>query len=240
MSFTDFIRLQNDGAQALLGDTDLANVNIVTRHRLVQDGSRMPDQTLAAEVLAYTTPRGGRQGLGIIVEIPEVSVEHPNLPGPECFIIQTFLILEDRVQNLGPTTGTLKPADQAGQRILELMHGLNVEGVGQWFAERNAMQAAPDFEPLDAFRVRLKLRLQRDQSERCANPAITEATGTITLDTTDDGVIWYTTDGSYPAPGNIQAKQFSAPFQADVGTVIRWAAYSPLRPQSHVGKATVT
>jgi hypothetical protein len=72
MSFTDFIQLQNDVAHALASDSFLANVNIVTRERLLIDSSRLPDQTRKAEVLAYMTPRNNKFGCGVIVEKPEL------------------------------------------------------------------------------------------------------------------------------------------------------------------------
>lgn len=240
MSFTDFVKLQTEVAHVLRADADLESVNIITRHQLIENESRLPDKTLALEVLAYITPRNGRKGCGIIVEKPEISVENPNLPGPECFTIITCLILEDRLQNEAPVSGTLKPADQAAQRILELLHGLIIENHGGFYAERNAIQPAPEFDPLVAYKVRLKVRLQRDQTARCATPTITEDAGTITLAVTDDSEIWFTTDESFPARFNPVATQYSAPFTAAAGVVIRWAAYAATRPQSHVGKATVT
>lgn len=244
MSFSNFIRLQNFVAHALLCDTELDVINIVTREQLLADESQLPDQTLAAEVLVYITPRQGRDGrtgCGIIVEKPEFRVNNPNLPGPEGDILLTLLILEDPLTNHGPQTGTLKPADQVAQRCLEVLHGYQLEGFGQLFADQAAMQAAQDFEPLRGYRVRLRVRMPRNQADRVAQPTVTEDAGEVTLAcATTDARIFYTTDETFPGRSNSGAVEYTEPFTADVGTVIHAAAYKEGQPPSHVLKVTVT
>jgi len=244
MSFSNFIRLQNFVAHCLLCDTELSVINIATREQIIADESRLPDATLAAEVLVYITPRegaDGRTGCGIIVEKPEFRVNNPNLPGPEGDILLTLLILEDPITNLGPETGTQKAADQVAQRCLEVLHGYQIEGFGEMFADNAAMQAAQDFEPLRAYRVRLRVRMPRNQDTRVAQPTVSENDGEITLAcATTDARIFYTTDNSFPGPSNPGATEYTAPFAADVGTSIRCAAYYEGLPPSHVYHATVT
>jgi len=240
VSFTNFIRLQNFVAHALLSDTELDSINIVTRETLIANESKLPDKTLALEVLAYITIRNGRKGCGIIVEKPEFQVNHPNLPGPEGDILFTLLVLEDPITNNGPATGTLKPADQVSQRLLEVLHGLHMEGLGDMYADTQAMQVAQDFEPLRGYRVRFKLRMPRYQAERPAMPRITEDALTVTLScSTSAARIFYTLDESFPGPSNPGAVEYTEPFTVEVGDIINAAAFIAGSPPSHMIQATV-
>ncbi len=244
MSFSDFIKLQKFAAQALLCDTELDRINIATRDEIIASEDKLPDATLAAEVLVYITPReggDGRTGCGIIIEKPEFQVNHPNLPGPEGDILLTLLVLEDPITNYGPETGTQLPAHQVSQRILEVLHGYQIEGFGQMFADTRAMQSAQDFEPLRAYRVNLRIRMPRLQDARVATPTITEDNGSITLAcATTNARIFYTTDSTFPGICNPGATEYTEPFNAEVGDVIHAAAYYEGQPPSHVIKATVT
>jgi hypothetical protein len=245
VSFTDFVQLQNDCAHALLGDPWLQEVNIITRERLLDPNSlqRLPDQTLAAEVLVYLTPRNkmGRAGAGIIIEKPQFQVSKPNLPGPCGDLILEFLILEDRLANEAPTTGTLKPADQIAQRILEVMHGWRLGSQGAFYADANTLQPARDWEPLTGYRVRLRSQLSRGQTDRVAVPTLANNAHTITLTTvTAEAEIRYTTDGGFPGPSNSAALIYTTPFVVDSGTTVRWAAYLADSLGSNVGSQTIT
>lgn len=241
MSYTDFVKLQNFVAHALLSDDDLSSVNIVTRERLLADESRLPDRTLAVEVLAYLTVRNGRKGCGVIVEKPEFQVGHPNLPGPEGDIVLTCLVLEDRITNSGPVTGTQRPADQVSQRLMEVLHGYQMEGFGQLFCDANAMLAATDFEPLVGYRCAFRLRMPRGQTARVEQPTISEESLSVTLAcATEEAMIYFTTDGSFPGPSNPGATLYAGPFDVEEGDVINAAAFKAGLAPSHVIQATVT
>ncbi len=241
MSYTDFIRPQNDVAHVLLSDEWLNNVNIVTRDRIIADESKLPDKTLALEVLAYITGRNGRHGCGVIIEKPGIDVENPNLPGPEMFLRISLLIVEEPLANNSAALGTLLPADQVAQRCLESLHGLAVEGMGELWADRNAIVPTEEVGGggLREFRVNLRARLQRAQSERPAFPEITENAGTISLSHTDaSAVLYYTTDGTYPGPSNTKATRYADPFAVEDGTVIRAAAYVTGQTPGHATQTT--
>lgn len=238
---TDFVKFQNFVAHYLSSYNALDNVNIVTRERLLADESRLPDQTLAAEVLAYITPRNGRFGAGIIVEKPGFEVGHPNLPGPEGDITIELLVLEDRITNNSPSEGTGLPADQICQIIMDALHWQQWEGFGQIYCDRSAMVAAKDFQPLDAYRVKFRLRLSRSQTAKVQQPVITETSGAITLACLTSGAqIYYTTDSSYPGRSNPAAILYDGTFTVDVGTVVNAAAYLEGSTPSHMIQATTT
>lgn len=229
MAFTDFLKLQDDGAHLLLSDGRLSSVNVVTREKLILDNSRLPDQTLAAEVLAYLTERNGRKGAGVIVEKPEFSVSLPNVPGPQGDITLTFLVLEDPLENEAPDSGTLMPADQIAQCILDLGHLWALEGIGIFAAAADAMRAAKDFEPLRGYRVKLRSTSNRGQTQRICRVSITSAGDPllVTLATaTAEADIWYVVGDGSPAPSNPAATKYADPFEAVAGSVVRAAAFA--------------
>lgn len=243
MSFTDFLKVQRFVAHALLSDEWLENVNVATRDFILANSSQLPDETLAAEVLVYITERNGRSGCGIIVEKPEFRVDSPNLPGPQGDLILTCLILADRITNEGPTTGTNRPANQVGQRILELCHNWRIHPGGAFFANQNALTEAKDFAPLDAWRVSLRMKLPRAQNTQVAEPTITADGLEIALAcATADAEIFYTTDESMPAHergGNPGSHRYTAPFTVESGDVVNVCAYKTDLIQSNVITTTV-
>lgn len=256
MSFTDFNALQRDLAHILLSDEWLENVNIVCRDELLTPTalSRLPDETLAVEVLAYITPRNqadGRIGCGVIVEKPEFSVESPGVSGPQGNISVEFLVLEDRLTNNGPTEGTLRAANLVAQRILDLLHLHADDGVGTFQAVGSAITVARDFEPLDALRVRLRITAKRLQTTRCAVVRITFANDECTLTcATTDAQIYYCLSGQdqdgnwtepgFPSPSNSAggAQLYSAAFAVTSGQTVRACAFLTARNQSPVTRKT--
>jgi len=240
MSFTNFIQLQRDAAHLLLGDSWLQYINVVTREEILETGSTLPDETLAYETLAYTTERNGRRGCGVIVEKPEMAATHPNVPGPQGQIMLTFLVLENPLENEAIDIGTQIPADQVGQRILDLAHLWAVEGVGMFRADAAAMVAARDFEPLRGYRVRIRMEANRGQSERVLRVSIAVDGTTVTLTTATAGAtIYYTTDGTSPGPSNSAAQIYSAPFTAADGAEVRAAGFKTGLIQSGIASKTV-
>ena len=257
MSFTDFNLQQRDLAHLLLSDAWLNDVNIVMRAELLEPSAlaRLPDRTLAAEVLVYITPRNkasGRTGCGIIVERPEFSVESPNVTGPQGDIICEFLVLADRMQNESPTNGTLRSANLVAQRILDLLHRHADDGIGTYQATGKAIEAAKDFEPLDGYRVRVKIISKREQTDRCARAVISITSGTATITcTTAAANIYFAlatqdADGNWvepppPAPSNTAggAQLYDVPFAVASGQIVRAAAFKPpTLNQSPVSRAT--
>ncbi len=253
-SFTDFIKLQEDVAHCLLCDEWLSDVNVLTRDKLLnaETLARLPDKTLAAEVLAYIIPRnkGGKKGCGIIVEKPEFDVTKPNMPGPQGDLIIVCLILEDRLVNEAPSSGTLKPADQVAQRILENTHGWRIGNQGAFYADTKAIVNAKEFEDLGlcAYRARIRCTLSRLQTDRVQPVVITTDGLEVTLTcATADADIYYTdrTDDAlsgadFPGPSNTGAKLYEAPFTVESGTIIRAAAYKNDYLGSNVTSETIS
>ncbi len=228
MNFLDYRRLQDDIAWALLSHNDLTDVNIITRGRLLLSENRLPDKTLAAEVLVYTSPRvpGGRKGCGVIVEPPTFTNDTPTSAGQIGTLLVDCLILEDRMINEALVTGTRKRADFVAQAIHDALHLLQIDGVGQLRSARNAITPAPDWEPLEAFHARLEILTARNQTQRSGYVTITVEDDLCTLTCATDGAeIRYTVDGSYPSPLNPASLTYSSPFEVSAGMEIRAASY---------------
>ena len=237
-TLTDFKQLQRDAAFAYASDSRLQTVNIITREQLLADQSRLPDETLAAEVLGYITPRNGKQGICVIVEKPRFEVPNPSAPGPQGEIVIESLVLEDQLTNMDPAEGTGLAADYVAQVILEIAHGWNLNFQSDFVADRNAMAEAKEWQPLRAYKVQHRMVLSRAQTTRITTPTLIQdspSAGMITLTNdpaTPDAVIYYTLDGDSPAPDNVRddgqcgSHLYTAPIVAPVGTtVFRWAAF---------------
>lgn len=226
----DFLQQQRDLAQILLSDPRLFNINVAMRHELLDDTAlkRLPDKTLAAEVLVYITPRNGKKGCGIIVERPEFNVQSPNVTGPQGDIVCEFLVLCDTLTNESPTQGTGLTANRVAQTILDILHLHADNGIGTYQARGQAIIAATDFEPLEAYRVRLAVTTKRIQTTRCGPVTASLASSTMTLTCPTSGAeIRYTLDGSFPArTGNPASQIYSAPFAVESGMTLRAVAYA--------------
>lgn len=226
MSFTDFNQLQRDLAHALLSDAWLEHINVVTRDELLLQGSSLQDQTLAVETLVYLTDRNARRGCGVIIEKPAIESPLENVPGPQGDIVLTCLVLEDPLENEAPATGTLKPADQVGQKILDIAHLWSIEGVGMFRADRNSMSDAPEWEPLRAYKIRLRITANRGQSTRVARIVMTQDVQTISLACATPNVqLCYTLDGTTPGESNPASIVYAAPFVVPAGTMVRAAGF---------------
>ena len=243
---TDFKQLQRDAAFAFSSDSRLQTVNIVTREQLLADQSRLPDETLSAEVLCYITPRNGKMGVGVIVEKPRFEVPNPSAPGPQGEIVLETLVLEDQLTNVDPVEGTGLAADYVAQVLLEIGHGWNLNFQSDFVADRNALVEAKEWQPLRAYKVSLRMVLSRAQTQRLTTPTAsvdTPVPGLITLTndaSTPAAAIYYTLNGDSPAPDNANATLYTAPIVAPPGdTVLRWAAYQPGLLNSAFAQVTI-
>lgn len=223
-------RLQNFCAHALLCTERLASVNIVTRDELLQPEAqaRLPDKTLAAEVLGYITIRNGRKGACVIVETPEITGKYPSAPGQTGDIEIEFLILEDPMMNSAATSGTLVHADVIGEIILDVGKHWVVDGYGIFTHPPNAWRRADEWSPVRAIRVRLRTTAPLGQSNRVEPVSVTIADGAATLAcATTDAEIYYTLDETFPGRSNPAAILFSAPVAVESGDTLLAAAYLP-------------
>jgi hypothetical protein len=223
-----FIQLQYDLEQMLLSADALASINIVAYRKL-----RMQSEIDWSSI--WNNPRNGRSGCGILVETPAFEVQSPNVSGPIGDLVLSCAVIEEPNLNLEPAGGTLLSSEQVCQIILDQAHQWAVVGSGTLYADVQAIAGAPEFKGLVAYRVRLRIKQARVQTQRCALPTVSETTLTVTLACATPGAaIYFTQDGSYPGPGNPGAAKYGAPFQ-QTGQTLRYCAYAANFVQSAVG-----
>jgi Chitobiase/beta-hexosaminidase C-terminal domain len=225
-----FVKLQYFLEQMLLSADALASVNIVAYRKL-----RLQSELDYSTV--WQTPRNGRSGCGVLIEMPSFRVDKPNVPGPIGDVVQTCAVLEDPDMNLAPATGTLLSAEEVAQTILDLAHQWGIDGVSSLYADYQAIEDAKEFQGLLAYRVNFRTMMTRQQTQRCAQPTISETALTVTLTcTTPNAAIYYTQDGTFPGPSNPGAALYAAPF-LQTGQELYWCAFAPGYNPSAVGYA---
>jgi hypothetical protein len=228
----NFVQLQEDVLGSLLSAPGLGNVNAASYRKL-----RLQSEVDWSGI--WMTPRNGKSGCGVLVEMPSFEVPSPNLPGPCAELVVNCAVMEEPNINMEPSGGTLLSAEEVAQLVLDTLHGLVIEGIGALYADRKAIVDAPEFEGLVAYRVVLRLMMQRPPTERVAEVAVAENGLEVTLSCATAGAeIYYTEDGTFPGESNGAAVKYAGPFTL-TGTVLRVAAFKAGMVQSNVGQLTV-
>jgi hypothetical protein len=207
---------------------------------------------LSSEVDAkrvWLAARNGKSGAGILVGMPSLQHNVPNVPGPERkMLLPVSVFSQPSINNLA-STGTTLDAEVILDYVDALLARLQVEGLGVIYCD----SAIPNLETEGGtirYDAIYTAEVARDALVQVTLPSLTEApalTVTLTNDaSTPDAVIYYTTDGSFPqrdpVTGNAAgtAVRYTVPFPVASGTVVRWAAYKTNYAGSDVGYATIT
>lgn len=231
------LQIQSDFTDKLLSEAWFADIQIRSLRKMIVSSE------LQASLL-FAQARTGRDkiGAGVLVEMPTLSAKGPNLPTPAGLLTCTLLVVEDPLLNHG-AKGTTLEAEVIATRVLDTLHPLQIEGVGAFFGDKNAIEPVVGDERFPrqvCYRVTLKTECRRESIARCLLPAISENALTVTLTPLTVGApIYYTLDESFPGAGNAAALTYSAPFTVASGTVVRWAAYNGLSG-SDIGSATIS
>jgi hypothetical protein len=250
----DFVQLQEDLAQGLLSEEALQPINIVQYRKL-----RLQSEIEWSAI--YTTPRNGRAGCGVVVEMPTFEVLHPNVAGPVGNLVMSCVVLEEPTLNFEAATGTYMSAEEVSKFIVDSSHQWELGGSGVMSAVREAIRGlwrtedlhsvvgqsslrdaiwdAQRFQGLVAYRVKLQLQAAGVPLPRVAMPALLEGGSQTTLTCATNGAeIFFTTDGGFPGPSNPSAAKYTAPFPG-TGGILRYAAYKSGMIRSNVGRAGV-
>lgn len=212
-------------------------------HVIAEDSGDMESEVLR-RLGKLTEGPLGRKGLVIVVNLPEVSDAETNLPGPPIGITLGIQIIEQPLVNREASTGTGIRSSVAALRTLAALHLRSLA---------NALLVAGDA-PVRPVRGMRKGYLGHTVAMALQYRGITPAAkvagvtpawledDTLTLTTPTSGAeIWYTTDGSYPAPTNAQALLYSAAIpDLEVGTVVRAAAYHTTSAPSDLTELTIS
>ena len=215
---TDYLdQLQADAAAILAACPGLS-----TAAHVIDDGG--DTEARVNKMLAMSRDNGGKSGLAVIVLPPEVEVAEPNLPGPVMVAVQEIQILEHAKLNRETDKGTGIRSSTAAVLALRCLH-LQTIGPCTWYADPKAISALPVKEGFVSHSVTLRVRAHVPTPAKPSQVTATWADSELSLACSTTGAsIYYTTDGTYPRPGNGTLYTAAIP-DLDAGTLVRAAAY---------------
>lgn len=188
-------------------------------------------QTKLQRVLAGLEGRNGRRGVSIIIGMPEIGKVEPNVRALRGEVTLSIRVVEHIMVNMG-ADGCRQGAEAFALEVAEL---LNHQVFAQWSPLRlTAVRPDPEavMDKMVAYDVVMATDLRGANRPKVALPGIdiTED-GLMTLAVATAGAeIYWTLDGSYPGPANVQAARYAAPVQLPEGIhclrVAAWLAGS--------------
>lgn len=228
--------VQDDALAKLLSEPELATINMSLLRKLLTTSE------VDASVV-YMTARGGKSGTGLVVGMPFLDAEAKETGIADSMFNLPIYAFESPDISQDATNGCLMTAEEALVRARRIFRGWVLNSLS-FFTEDKSIEP---FEPPDylkgtvSYRLTVKARLRQVAAQRCALPTLTENALTVTLTNgTSGATIYYTTDDSFPGPGNTDADVYTTPFVVESGDVVRWAAYKSGLQGSHAGRATIT
>lgn len=227
---------QADFYGRLLADSVLADVAILAERK----GTPESDVEQALEVMNTRSEAAPKRGAVVIVLMPQLEPQSPNLPAPDWTVTVELQVIEHPVLNLGDG-GTGLPAETIARRVRQLFHHFaNGAGGTYTFA---GMEPAPVEPGKVSYVVRFSRKGGDQQLAKAGRPTIavadTDAGATVTLTTTTPGAtILYTIDGTYPRAGAAGTTVYAAPFAAPIDAVVRAVATADALQQSDVAQRT--
>jgi len=220
---------QEDFAARLQADPYFTDIAVLIQRKGVTDS----DIDVALSVL---NERTGKIGACVVLLMPALAPESPNVPGPLYRIITTVQVIEQPLFNLGDT-GTGKSAEQIAQRVRMLLHHFS-NGYGATYVFDGLLPLGADAGKI-SYGVKFSRQAGDSASPKVAALTIsatdTKAPATVQITSATAGAtIWYTTDGSYPSSANANAHTYGAPFPQATAATIRAAAEKAGLQQSNV------
>lgn len=210
---------QSDFAGRLAADPFFADIVVLEEQRGVTEAD-------IEQSLSTLNSQGGKMGALAIVLVPTLRAKNPNVPTPEYDLTTTVQVIDQPLFNLG-ADGTGKTVSQLALRSRQLLH--------QFRPQPNSTYTFDGQDPIavDPGKNSLGVRFTRQGADpllpRVATPkfsataATAPATITITC-ATAGAAIWYTTNGSYPAPLNPAATLYDQPLALSAPTSLRAVA----------------
>jgi len=234
----DLVALQYAIFRGMRSSTVFADANVVLGRDYIARRIDMAN--------AWLTPsKSGKQGIGLIVQVPATRFPKPN--GLQRERLFGVAIYENPEDNWNPNVGTLRGADDWADSVINFLwswqlwrsSGLVLE---DHVTVEDKTYAKAGILGINAFAF---LRQESKPLARAATPTIAiDGNHFVTLSVTDGSAIYYTTDGfSYPGPdtdGSLAGEQaaavYSAPFQVAPGATLMAAAFgsAPLPSQTAV------
>lgn len=200
----DIERLQAIIVGRIFNDPLFSTVTVLDEDK----GDRIAD---LLQALASMTVKGGKKGAAVYVCMPFFDIENPAGPGPRIELSSYVRCVEKPLLNRGEG-GSGIHAETMALRIVRLCHDYIIQGLEVTLKASKGDPVMYDNKDREVT-VTIKTSLQLDPLRKCALPrikVISPTSCTITC-ASNDAVIWYTTDKSFPAPGNAAAHQVPAP-----------------------------
>lgn len=208
------------------------------------DGSYSFILTQRDQAMAGELAKAGKYGASVFVGEPYFDNEKPNLPGVAGRILVPIEVIEHRVANMIPVSGTLKSADEIALRIARTLSNYRTQSgqqsdtdytVGSCFTEKAAI--SPDENPDGPVKRRTVLihaPFAQNKPSACIDVQMGLAGQTVTLSTgTPGATIYYTRNGNSPWSGATGAVAYTVPFLAASGETVRAVAFkSGLEPSN--------
>lgn len=219
MSDTTFIRRFQDHTLAkLLSAQALQYVGIDSQRNQVK---LKPEQRVAP----HLSLRNGRTGGGILIGLPLMDPTDIDVPGAQMDVKLPIDILVADDLSLVLSNGANITAEEILVIVWQLLHLHLNRGLGGVFYVDGA-DPIEDKKGAYGYRLLLRVRFAEDQPQRVDAPTAVVAGGNCTLSCAIGGAtIYYTTDFSFPGPGNAAASVYSAPFAVTSGQIVLQAAY---------------
>lgn len=182
----------------------------------------------------------GKAGLAILVLPPDGEVPNPDSPGPQLELVIQVRVFENVLINDGDG-GTQMEGEACALHVLNTLHLFNRSGQ-TLYADKRAIREVDDEEQNlggYAWDIVFRQPVSCGKTIRTAPPTITLAESLAVLTSEDGAAIYYTTDGSAPAPSNAAATLYAAPFEAELGSSIRAAAFKEGKAGSNITQRAV-
>ena len=198
-------------------------------------------QTKIDQALAGLTRTGGKTGAAVTLLMPMGDTDKPNVPGPQLRFTFTARVQEIIAINMGPQ-GTHKSAEEIARAVLQLFHLASLNGANVLTAASETLTPNLEADPKLTYDVRFTAQGGLGSPTKCARPSISPAGGslpaTVTLACVTSGAqLYWTNDGSYPAPQNPTAMRYTGPFALTSACTLRVTALAAGLQQSDCAQA---
>jgi hypothetical protein len=213
-------RLQADVTAILKAVPDLADAAIFS------DNEGDIESEVVKKLGPLNAGEGGKRGLCGIVLAPETEEAEPNTPGPQMNARIDIQFIENVTVNRGSAGTGVRAATAAATALNALQ--LHVLGWTALYCPPKPVTPVKIEKAGHISRlVTLIARASLPGNSKCSAVVPQAAGGELSLTCATAGAaIWYTVDGSYPAPSNAAATLYTEPvINLDGGTLVRAAAY---------------
>jgi hypothetical protein len=219
-------QMQSMNLGRLLNAPELATINVLEERLGITDATLQ--QTLSTNVLRA----GGKKGAAIVVGEPYFDVVDPNAPNPCLVMSQEFHCLEKPGINYG-ANGTGISVEQMAIDVLRLFHqtGIQVPAITFWGLRGDPVKyVGGEREIVVTVRGKHDVPMQM----KTARPLISGSSGAgVTILSAQGSTVYYTTDGSYPGPGNSTALVYGETvLETQSGVLLETQSGAPLQVQT--------